>query len=124
MALAIGIVTLLGSLVSVAFWWIKRAASKADDPATIRTNETERVDGAIAAGARGVDEVNRLVAAGVVGAESLGVSPGGVSVGKAQSSGDSVGPVDPVGSEGIDELNRRLPGASGANAGNPAGSAR
>ena len=36
MALAIGIVTLLGSLVSVAFWWIKRAASKADDPATIR----------------------------------------------------------------------------------------
>lgn len=120
MTLTVAILTLLGTLASLAFWLMKRQAARADDPTTQRTNETERVDGAIAQGPSGVDEVNRLVAGHVSAADGSGVQRGvvGVPGGQAKSPGDSSGPVDPMGFGGIDELNRRLPGATGPDAGN------
>lgn len=121
---AIALLTLLGTLASIAFYLIRRRDSRVDDPKTIRTNELSCADAAIAAGPQGIDDVNRQLEAGVAaslsGADRAGVAVGGVSI--ASGGGDSGGPGGPVRDAGVDQRGGGLLCASGTDDGNPPGS--
>ena len=119
----IALLTLLGTLASIAFYLIRRRDLRVDDPKTIRTNELSRADAAIAAGAQGIDDVNRQLEAGVAaslsGADRAGLAVGGVSI--AAGSGDSGGPGGALRDAGINQHGGGLLRAAGTDAGNSPG---
>jgi hypothetical protein len=73
------VVSLLAGVVSLLLWWVRRRDAAAADPVVQRAKANEDADEAVARGAGGLDDVNRLVQRGLDGrlrAEADG-DPGG-----------------------------------------------
>ena len=113
-----GIIGLLSLILGFAIWAIKRKSAEDDSPETKHENAISNADAAIAAGPNGITQVNVSVEE-AVHRGSTTTRAGTASTGlrnEAQAGGDSGGPGNPIRVPGIDELNRRLPGAAGPNA--------
>lgn len=109
-----GIIGLLSIVLAFGVWLFKRNAAKEDAPETKHENAISDADAAIAGGSNGVVHVNLQVEKAIERAGGGGVA--GTGLHHDQAGGDPSGPGNPVRLPGIDELNRRLPGASGPDA--------
>lgn len=56
------IVAIIGTLLGLLVWWLKRKASKADDPEEQLKGAYREIDQAISKGDGGVADINRMVA--------------------------------------------------------------
>ena len=106
-----GIIGLITLVLGFAVWIYKRKSAEDDSPETKHENAISNADAAIAAGSGGIERVNLQVEAAV---HRGSVAVGGMPI--AEGGGDTGGPGNPVRVPGIDELNSRLPGASGPDA--------
>jgi hypothetical protein len=112
-----GIIGLLSLVLGFAIWAIKRKTAEQDSPETKHENAISSADSAIAQGPAGIQQVNLQVESAIDhGAGGRGAGPSGPRMPNPASGRDTGGPGDPVRLPGVDELNRRLPGASGPDA--------